>query len=136
MMARKDGSMAEFEFESRLDKLFSETPAFNDAAPFAVRVQSKLNRRWVNRGVVIGAFGVIGGVIGVGQVVVSGMFDRLGAMNGHAVNVAAGNLTHWTTDRLQAMTPPNGFAGGAWWVVLGAAGIAVAWLVTRLVEDI
>jgi hypothetical protein len=136
MMARKDGSMAEFEFESRLDKMFGEAQAFDDATPFAVRVQSKLNRRWLTRGLVIGTFGVIGGVIGVGQIVGSGMLDRLGAMNASAVHVAAGNLTRWTTDHLQVMTPPNGFAGGAWWVVLGAAGVAVAWLVTRLVEDI
>ena len=81
MMARKDGSMAEV-FEARLDKMFAEPPAFDDAGSFAGNVQSKLNRSWATRRLVIGALGGIGGLIGVGQIVSSGVVGHMKSLIG------------------------------------------------------
>jgi len=127
--------MADFEFESRLDKMFGESQAFDDAAPFATRVQSKLNRRWATRTVVIGALGGVGGLIGVGQIVGSGVLNRLSTFNGGSVQLAAGALNRWTQAHVNAMTLPSG-GGGAIWLAVTAAGLAIAWAISRLVEDL
>jgi len=127
--------MADFEFESRLDKMFAEPQAFEDAAPFAGRVQSKLNRRWATRRVVIGVLGGIGGLIGVGQIVGSGVLSRVGAFNGGSVQLASNALSHWTSVHVTGMVMPNG-GSGAMWLAVMAAGLGIAWAVTRLVEDL
>jgi hypothetical protein len=126
--------MADFEFESRLDKLFAEPQAFDDAGPFAGRVQSKLNRRWTTRRLVIGVLGGIGGLIGVGQIVGSGVLSRIGALNGGSVQLASNALGHWASVHLAVGMPSGG--SGAMWLAVTAGGLAIAWAVTRLVEDL
>ena len=99
--------MADFEFESRLDKMFGESQSFEDAAPFASRVQSKLNRRWTTRRLVIGGLGGLGGLIGVGQIIGSGVLSRLSAFNGGSVQLTANALNRWTEAHVNSMTLPN-----------------------------
>jgi len=127
--------MADFEFESRLDKMFAEPLAFDDAAPFANRVQSKLNRRWTTRRLVIGVLGGIGGLIGVGQIVGSGVLSRAGELNGGSIHLAADAMSRWTTAHITGMGMPNG-GSGAMWLAITAAGLGIAWAVTRLVEEL
>ncbi|MEI9965940.1 MAG: hypothetical protein WDM92_16195 [Caulobacteraceae bacterium] len=55
--------MAELDFESRLNRWFTEAPAFPDADRFAARVQDRLDRSWTLRRLMIGAAGLVGGVI-------------------------------------------------------------------------
>jgi len=128
--------MADFEFESRLDKMFGEHPSFDDAAPFAHRVQSRLNSRWATRRIVIGTLGGIGGLIGVGQIVGSGVLTRLGAVNAGSIKLARIAVDQWVSTHVNGMNMlPNG-GSGAVWLALAAAGLAIAWVVTRLVEDL
>jgi hypothetical protein len=127
--------MADFEFESRLDKMFAEPQAFDDAAPFASRVQAKLNRRWTTRRAVIGVLGGIGGLIGVGQIVGSGVLSRAGELNGGSFHLATDAVSRWTSAHIAGIGMPNG-GGGAMWLAITAAGLGVAWAVTRLVEDL
>ena len=126
--------MAEFEFESRLDKMFGQAQAFDDAAPFAARVQSKLNRRWATRRVFIGTLGGVGGLIGVGQLISSGLVGRLDRLNGQSLHAAGGDLSRWAAGHMSTMIAPGG--GAAIWLFLAAAGLGTAWALTHWLEDI
>ena len=69
--------MADVSFENRLLRMFDEPPAFADADRFAHDIEARLDRGWGLRQLMIGAFGVIGGVIGAAQMVGSGMGPAL-----------------------------------------------------------
>ena len=68
--------MAE-DFERRLERLFAEHPELPDAGAFADGVERRLNAGWTARRWLIGAAGVVGGVIGASQLMVSNLFQRV-----------------------------------------------------------
>jgi len=121
------------EFETRLDRMFAEAPAFDDAGSFAGEVQSKLNRNWTTRGVVIGVFGVIGGVIGVWQIVSSGVVGRLNGLTHAAPSLASLDLSHWQGHLFAGFSPAT---SGAAWLGLAAVGIGAALALSRVIEDL
>ena len=57
------------DFERRLERMFSEAPSYPDAETFAGRVEARLDRGWTARRWLIGAAGLVGGVIGASQLV-------------------------------------------------------------------
>src|SRR5579859_7056298 len=75
-MGRGASYMADLEFEGRLDRLFAEAPMLGDAEAFARRVQSRLDRSWTLRRLLIGGLGVFGGLIAVVQLAASGVIGR------------------------------------------------------------
>ena len=56
--------MVELEFERRLERLFADAPAFSDEKAFATSVERKLDRGWNLRRILIGAAGLVGGLVG------------------------------------------------------------------------
>src|SRR5947208_17019490 len=70
-------AMAEVDFERRLERLFAEAPELSDAAAFAERISRRLDAGWTARRWLIGAAGVVGGVIGASQLMVSNLFQRV-----------------------------------------------------------
>lgn len=84
--------MADFVFESLVERLFGEPPEFADAPLFAARVELRLNRSWSLRGVLIGGLGLAGGVLGGVQVLSSGLADRLAVITHHSREVAEARL--------------------------------------------
>jgi hypothetical protein len=124
--------MAE-QFEARLDKMFAEPPAFDDAGDFAGHVQSKLNRNWTTRRLVIGALGGIGGLIGVGQIVSSGVVGHMKSLAQGAPSLASFDLSHWHGHLNAGFSPAT---SGAIWLGLAAIGIALALALSRLIEDL
>ena len=121
------------EFESRLDRMFAEPPAFEDAGVFAGQVQSKLNRNWTTRRLVIGALGGIGGLIGVGQIVSSGVIGHVQSLAKGAPSLASIDLRHWHGHLNVGLSPAT---SGAVWLGLAAVGIALALALSRLIEDL
>jgi hypothetical protein len=121
------------EFEAQLDRMFAEPPAFEDAGAFAGHVQSKLNRNWTTRRLVIGALGGIGGLIGVGQIVSSGVVGHMKSLAQGAPSLASLDLSHWH-GRLNAGVSPT--TSGAVWLGLAAIVIALALALSRLIEDV
>ena len=121
------------EFEARLDKMFAEPPAFDDAGDFAGQVQSKLNRNWTTRRLVIGALGGVGGLIGVGQIVSSGVIGHMQGLAKGAPSFAAVDLSHWHAHMTAGLSPAT---SGALWLGLAAVGIALALALSRLIEDL
>src|ERR1700728_2467574 len=73
-------SVAETSFEFRLERMFAEAPSMADAELFALRVLERLDRGWTARRLVIGAMGVLGGVIGAYEIVGSGAIGQLTAL--------------------------------------------------------
>jgi len=121
------------EFEARLDKMFAEPPAFEDAGDFAGHVQSKLNRNWATRRLVIGALGGIGGLIGVGQIVSSGVVGHMKSLAQGAPGFASIDIRHWHGHLNAGFSPAT---SGAVWLGLAAVGIALALALSRLIEDL
>ena len=121
------------EFETKLDRMFAESPDFEDAGSFAGQVQSKLNRNWTARRLVIGVLGVIGGLIGVGQIVSSGVIGRVTALAHGAPNLSSVNIGQWYGHLTAGFSPAT---SGAAWLGLAAAGIGAALALSRVIEDL
>jgi len=91
--------MAETSFEFRLERMFAEAPAAPDADLFAAIVMSRLDRGWTARRALIGGMGLVGGVIGVTQLVGSDAFAHL--------QTAAGRANDILTQELASAMPPG-----------------------------
>src|SRR3990167_9618981 len=72
-------AMAELEFERRLERLFGDAPAFSDEKAFAMAVERKLARGWTLRRMLIGAAGLVGGVVGASQLILSNFVGQVEA---------------------------------------------------------
>ncbi|MDD3836833.1 MAG: hypothetical protein WCY15_03365 [Phenylobacterium sp.] len=126
--------MAEVDFERRIERLFADAPAFGDAEAFAQRVERRLDRGWATRRVLIGFAGVVGGVIGASQLVLSNFAtDVQAAAAGPARLLTAGvSQVASQSDWMSALTG----AGNVVWLAAGLAGLAVAFVITRMIEEI
>lgn len=125
--------MAEVDFERRLERLFAEAPELPDARAFAERIESKLNRGWNVRRWLIGAAGVVGGLIGASQLMVSNLFQR--------VETAGESARVLTTGLSQVRASPEWMSaltgGGATvWVASGLAILAMGFALRRVIEEI
>ena len=69
--------MSDFEFEARLERLFSQPPPVSDPAAFAAGVQARLERGWGVRRMAIGAAGVVGAVIAASQTFGSSLLQQV-----------------------------------------------------------
>ncbi len=125
--------MADPEFDARLMRLFAETPAYADADGFARRVEDRLERNWTLRRVLIGAAGLAGGAIAVGQTVGTGVIDRIIGLS----DVSATTVTHSARAlsqlRLLSVLPVS---SEVLWVGAGLAVLAVALMATRSLENL
>jgi hypothetical protein len=92
--------MPDFAFERELDRMFAEAPAFADADLFAARVDDRLDRGWTFRRLLIGGFGVMGGVIGGGQIIGSGLGARMAALSSEAHKLLTRRITDFLPDDL------------------------------------
>ena len=86
--------MADRSFEMHLDRMFDQNPGFADAELFAVRVNERLDRGWSLRQLLIGGLGTMGGLIGVYQVLGTGLVAHLRALIEGTDLVGAMNLKH------------------------------------------
>ena len=125
--------MAEVEFERRLERLFAEAPELADAGPFADRVERRLDAGWTARRWLIGAAGVVGGVIGASQLMVSNLFQRVESASDSARALTNGlNHLSTSTDWLSAMS-----SGGATvWAAAALAVVMMGFVLTRVIGEI
>jgi hypothetical protein len=125
--------MAEVEFERRLERLFGEAGEFPDAAQFAERVERRLDAGWTARRWLIGAAGVVGGVIGASQLMMSNVVQRVDAAEDSARLLSSG-LTHMAprADWLEAISS----GGGVVWVAAAMAVLMMGFVLTRLIGEI
>ena len=125
--------MADLDFETQLTRLYGQAPVFRDAELFAQQVTDKLDRGWALRRVLIGATGVVAGVAAAAQLVgarFAGEFSQMSQEGAHQLDVSVSKLTH-QYDHL--------FTLGGWetlWLTAALAGLALAFAVTRLMDEV
>jgi hypothetical protein len=124
--------MAEVEFERRLERLFAEAPELPDCTQFAAKIEHRLNRGWTARRWLIGAAGVVGGVVGASQLLASNLFQRVESAEQSARVLSAG---------LSKMTPGSdmvsALSGGfGLWIAVGLAVVTMGFALTRVIEEI
>jgi hypothetical protein len=124
--------MAELEFERRLERLFAESPGFADDEVFAERIERRLDRGWTARRWLIGAAGVIGGLIGASQIFVSNLFQRIETAE-RSVRAVSASLTQ-TAPAQWISTLPSG--GVVVWIAVGVAVVMMGFVLTRVIEEI
>ena len=125
--------MAEVDFERRLERLFADGPELADAGAFAERVERRLDAGWTARRWLIGAAGVVGGVIGASQLMVSNLFQRVETAGDSARLISSGfNRISSQTDWLSVAS-----AGGVGvWVAAAAAVVMMGFVLTRVIGEI
>ncbi|WP_430418750.1 hypothetical protein [Phenylobacterium sp.] len=123
--------MAELDFERRLERLFMDAPELPDAAAFAQRIESKLDRGWNLRRWLIGAAGLTGGVIGASQLFMSNLFERVETAEQSARLVGQGlSRVSPSTDMVSALSGGYGV-----WIAVALAAVAMFYFASRLIEE-
>lgn len=125
--------MAEYDFDAQLSRLFAAPPALGDAEAFRARVEQRLNRGWAMRRLAIGAAGAVAGLIAVAQLITSRFASDLQHASTQGVSSVDLGVDRMM-DRISQFTATPASVETLW---LGAAlaAIALAFAVTRLVEE-
>jgi len=125
--------MVEHEFERRLERLFAEVPELPDAGAFAARVERRLEAGWTARRWLIGAAGVVGGVIGASQLMLSNVFQRVETA-GDSARLLSTSINHISTgtDWMAAISS----GGAVVWVAAGMAVVMMGFVLTRVIGEI
>lgn len=125
--------MAELEFERRLERLFNEPPAFSDEKAFAVSVEQKLDRGWTLRRWIIGAAGLVGGVVGASQLIMSNFVERVETASQGSTRLIEAGFSQWTPQLEVLSALPAG--SSVVWIAGGMAVLAIGFVVTRVLEE-
>ena len=126
--------MADLEFETRLDRMFSDAPALGDADAFARKVQSRLDRSWTLRRVLIGGLGVMGGLIGVVQLAASGVIGRAEVLSTQSAKVMSIAMANHLPAHLFSDSMPVG--SEFLWAGLALGAVALGLVVMRAIGDL
>lgn len=125
--------MAELDFEMKLDRMFNEPPAMPDAEAFARLVEMRLDRGWNLRQMGIGAAGLVAGLAGVSQVLGSRLLFDAGEATQRNASAFTQSVTSVmrTGENLSALP----FGGEAMWLAAALGVMALAFAVTRAMEE-
>jgi hypothetical protein len=124
--------MADLEFEARLGRMFDEPPALSGGEAFAHGVETRLNRGWGVRQLLIGAAGLAGGVIGAGQLFGSGVMPRFQAVSEQAGQAFTHRLDGLLSGESLAALP---LSGEVMWMAAALGVMALAFALTRAIEE-
>jgi hypothetical protein len=125
--------MVELDFERRLERLFADAPELADAGAFADRVERRLDAGWTARRWLIGAAGVVGGVIGASQLMMSNVFQRVETA-GDSARLLSSSFNHISTGTDWVAAVSSG--GTAVWVAAGLAVVMMGFVLTRVIGEI
>ncbi len=126
--------MAELEFERRLERMFADTPSFSDSDAFATAVEGRLDRGWMMRRWMIGTAGVVGGVFGTSQLLVSNLVGRVeDASDGSAKLLSASIAQLKPSLNILALMQSDTLLV---WLAGGLAVVALGFVLTRVIEEI
>jgi len=125
--------MVEIEFERRLERLFAEAPELPDAGAFAERVERRLDAGWTARRWLIGAAGVIGGVIGASQLMLSNVFQRVETA-GDSARLLSTSINHISTGTDWMAAVSSG--GAVVWAAAAMAVVMMGFVLTRVIGEI
>jgi hypothetical protein len=130
--------MADPEFEASLGRWFAESPALPDADGFARRVEGRLDRACGVRRALIGAAGLAGGVVAVGQMLGGHMMHSVARVQGvasasaHSMDAMSNGVSAVSDLRLLTALPVG---SEVLWVGAGLAVLAVVFFAARALEE-
>jgi hypothetical protein len=125
--------VADLDFETQLSRLYGQAPVFRDAELFARQVTDKLDRGWALRRVLIGATGVVAGVAAAAQLVgarFANEFSQMSQDGAHQTGPGPGQAD----PSLRPAVHPGRL--GDLWLAVALAGLALAFAVTRLMDEV
>ncbi len=122
--------MVEAEFERRLSRLFDQAPELPGGAAFVRGVERRLRRRALVRRWLVGSAGLVGGLIGASQLMLSNVGDQV-ALAGRAADVLSDGLSR-TAGADMASALSGGFGV---WVALGLAVLTLGFALSRVIEE-
>ena len=123
--------MSDPSFDTRLERLFAQAPRVADPDGFTARVQARLDREWTLRRGLIGAAGLVGGVIAATQTVGAEMFSRFG----ETLAPVRRSLTDGLARSWSAELPTEGLmSGDALWAMAALAAMAATLAVARAAD--
>ncbi|MGZ8408248.1 MAG: hypothetical protein ACXWVJ_09495 [Caulobacteraceae bacterium] len=125
--------MSDLDFEYRLERMFAAAPAFADSAAFAQRVESRLDRNWAMRRVMIGVAGLGGGLIAAMQMIGSRFGEQVNGLGGDAVAQAGRAFGSFSPEWKALSYLP--YSTEVLWMGAGLAVLAVALIATRAIEE-
>lgn len=125
--------MAELEFERRLERLFNEPPTLAGEGAFAALVEQKLNRGWTLRRGIIGAAGLIGGVVGASQLIMSNFVEQVETASKGSTRLIEVGMSQWAPRMEMLSALPAG--SSVVWIAGGMAVLAIGFVVTRVLEE-
>lgn len=125
--------MADLDFETQLTRLYGQAPVFRDAELFAQQVTDKLDRGWALRRVLIAGTGVVAGLAAAVQLISARFTDEFSQVSHESTQQLSMSLEKLTNRYDQLFT-----LGGSetLWVGVALAVLALAFAVTRLVDEV
>jgi hypothetical protein len=124
--------MADFDFETHLSRAFAEPPPLRDSEQFAQRVAEKLDRGWALRRVLIGATGVLAGVVAAGQMITTRFAGELRTLSDDGARKLDLGLDKALTRYGDFLTAGS---SETLWLVALMALVALTFVVMRAVEE-
>ena len=125
--------MAEPDFEAQLSRMFSEAPSFPDASLFNAEVAAKLDRGWAMRRMFIGGAGVVAGLCAAFQILTSRFSSEVAQLSKNSSHSLENEISAGLAKFNAVLTTPS--SAEAVWLAAGLAVVAIAFFVTRAVED-
>jgi hypothetical protein len=130
--------MSDKTFEMDLERQFATAPIFPDSEAFAGLVTARLNRGWTFRQMLIGGLGVIGGLIGAGQVLGSGLVSRMEAFGAQSDAVVKSGIASVPAARelTTLFTAGSGMDSEVLWMSAILGALAVGLFLTRAIREL
>ncbi|WP_297511529.1 hypothetical protein [uncultured Caulobacter sp.] len=125
--------MAEPDFDAQLSRLFAEPPSFPDAALFNAEVAARLDRGWTMRRLFIGAAGVAAGLFAAVQILTSRFSSEVAELSKNSSHDFETEVSAAVAKVNAVLTAPA--SAEAVWLAAGLAVVALAFAVTRAVEE-
>ena len=125
--------MADLDFETQLSRLYGQPPVFRDSEQFTQRVTDKLDRGWALRRAVIGATGVVAGLAVAVQLIGSRFaeeFSNVSRDGAQQLDLGLGKMVA-RYDQFFSMGSTETI-----WLAAVLAALALAFVVTRLVDEV
>lgn len=125
--------MANNDFDAMLSRAFAAPPPMADAEAFHARVERRLDRGWALRRLAIGAAGGAAGLIAVAQLITGRFAADLRQVSTKGVSSVDLGVDRLMDQVAQFVSKPASVE--TLWLGAALAAIALAFAVTRLVEE-
>lgn len=126
--------MAEPDFEAQLTRMFAEPPSFPDATLFNAEVAAKLDRGWAVRRLFIGGAGTAAGLFAAFQILTTRFSSEVAQLSRNGGHNLQAEVDAGVAKINAVITTPA--SAEALWLAAGLAVVALAFAVTRAVEEL